>query len=663
MITADNLKVEFSGRVLFDDLSFTLRPGDRLSLAGPNGAGKSTLMKVLCGHLEPNSGKIVQGKTAEVGYLPQEGVHHEGRTLFAEAETAFAAVLKLQGALDELSEQLGILSHKDEKYHEVLEEFGDLQLRLQNHDPARMRPKIERILMGLGFKQSDFERDTGEFSGGWQMRIALAKLLLREPDLLLLDEPTNHLDIETIQWLENYLKQYPGSVLLISHDRRFLDELTNRTLAFENGKVETYSGNYSWYLKERIARREQLERAYVSQQKEIAKAEAFINRFRAQATKARQVQSRIKQLAKVERIQLPEDVSSISFRFPQPPPSGQKVMEVSGVTKSYGGPPIFQGLDYRIERGDRIAIVGVNGAGKSTFARLIAGQEPFDSGEREVGHKVEIGYFAQDHADKLDKTKTVQEMAAVGLRGESAARVRDWLGAFLFRGDDVHKSVSVLSGGERGRLALVRMLLRPANFLILDEPTNHLDMASQSVMQKALEGYTGSYMIVSHNRDFLDPIVNKVLEFRVGEPPRTYLGNVSYYIEKKREEEAAAATSAAPAPSGSGISKPAAPKPAYRPKGKDARREAAQLRQQRAAAIKPLQEKLETVEKTIAGLEAKKIELTTKVSDPEVQRDPDLLRDLAAQFQKANDDLNSAYSEWSEASEAVEEAEAKLGGS
>jgi ATP-binding cassette subfamily F protein 3 len=493
------------------------------------------------------------------------------------------------------------------------------------------------------------DRDTGEFSGGWQMRIAMAKLLLREPSVLLLDEPTNHLDIETVQWLEQWLRNYGGALILISHDRSMLDNLTNRTLAFENGGVEQYSGNYSFFLREREARREQAERAYRNQQKEIEKAEKLINRFRAKATKAKMVQSRIKQLDKMERIELEQDAATVDFRFPQPERSGQTVLKLERTCKHYGDNKVIDQFDFEIERGDKIAIVGVNGAGKSTFSRLVAGDEEPTSGERIVGHKVGIAYFSQTHADELDPTRTVLETMEGSVTREAATNLRTLLGAFLFRGDDVFKKVSVLSGGERGRLALARMLLQPANFLILDEPTNHLDLHSQEVLQKALIDYTGAYVIVSHNRSFLDPIVTKVLEFIPGEPPKLYYGNVSDYIEKKQADLEAAK------PKAGGSASTGSSKTGGGANRKEQRRLEAKAREAKAAKLKPLEEEFESVEEKIGSIEQEKSELTNKLVDPEFFKKGEEAAEATKRFAEMESELEGLYSKWSELSDKIEE--------
>lgn len=649
MLAVDKVSIEYGARSLFKDLSFTVRAKERWSLAGPNGAGKSTLMKIIAGIEHPDTGRIVKAKQITVGYLPQEGVQHSGTSVFEEAAKAFDDVKQLQEQLVEVEKEMESGDPQSEEYGDLLEVFGDLQLRLEHHDVSRMKPRIETVLGGLGFKQSDMTRETGEFSGGWQMRIAMAKLLLQEPSVLLLDEPTNHLDIETVQWLEQWLRNYGGALILISHDRSMLDNLTNRTLAFENGGVEQYSGNYSFFLREREARREQAERAFRNQQKEIDKAEKLINRFRAKASKAKMVQSRIKQLEKVERIELEQDAATVDFRFPQPERSGQTVLKLEGACKHYGDNKVIDQLDFTIERGDKIAIVGVNGAGKSTFSRLISGDEEPTSGERTVGHKVGIAYFSQTHADELDPNKTVLETMEGSVTTEAAGNLRTLLGAFLFRGDDVFKSVSVLSGGERGRLALARMLLQPANFLILDEPTNHLDLHSQEVLQKALVDYTGAYAIVSHNRSFLDPIVTKVLEFIPGEAPRLYYGNVSDYIEKKQADLEAARPKSTAAGNNTGKS---AGGGANR---KEQRRLEAKAREEKAAKLKPLEIEFESVEEKIGSIEQEKADLTAKLVDPEFFKKGEEAAEATKRFTEVESELEGLYSKWSELSDAIEE--------
>ena len=539
MLAIKKLRVEFGARVIFKDLSFTVMPKERISFAGHNGAGKSTLMKCIGGALEANGGEISKAKDCKVGYLPQEGIHIKDISLWDETESAFGEAKTIQDKIDTLSEQLSTMDSSSEEYLELLYEIGDLDIALEHLDPNTIKPRVESVLLGLGFKQSDFTRDCADFSGGWQMRIAMAKLFLQEPAVLLLDEPTNHLDIDSQTWMEQYLFNYPGAIIIISHDLALLDALTKRTIAFAHGKAEEYAGNYSYYLTESKLRKEIKIKAYHAQRKEIEKTKQFIERFRAKASKATQAQSRIKQLEKVELIVLEQDDAVMNFTFPKPPPSGQSVAKLEDASKAYGDLNIFSGFDFEVERGERLAIVGPNGAGKSTFCRLITGQEDPDSGAYLPGQKTAISFFSQNHADELDPDKSVIETCEAVASTKNAPLVRNILGCFLFRGDDVFKKVGVLSGGERSRVALVCMLIQPANFLILDEPTNHLDVQSQAVLQSALAEYPGAYLIVSHNRSFLDPIVTKTLEFRPGESPQVYHGNVTYYLDKKAEEKGA----------------------------------------------------------------------------------------------------------------------------
>src|ERR1051326_8217363 len=535
MLSLDHISIQFGGRALFDDVSVVIGPHDRLGLVGSNGTGKSTLLKIVASISEPDSGSVSKAQYVTVGYLPQDGVIASGKTLYKEAETAFEDVVEVQHELDDAHGRLATLDPSTDEYAETLEIYGELQHKLEDLDAFRMQSKVERVLMGLGFSVSDLERQTEASSGGWQMRIALAKLLLKEPSVLLLDEPTNHLDIESLQWLEDYLHNYNGAIVLVSHDRAFLDSLVTKTLALSLGNLEIYSGNYSFFERERVVRKELQMNAYRNQQKQLEQTQKFIDRFRYKATKARQVQSRIKQMEKVEMIEIEDDEEEIRFRFPQPVPSGVMVMELKNISKSYGSHTVFSGLNYAIERGDRIAVVGPNGAGKSTFSRILAGVESIDRGERVIGYNVIHSYFAQHQAEELDLSKEALQIVDEVAKGEIRTKLRTILGSFLFHGDDVFKKVGVLSGGEKSRLALAKMLLQPANFLVMDEPTNHLDMRSKKVLQDALEEYEGTYVIVSHDRAFLDPLVNKVLEVTTG-GVRTFLGNVSDYIAKKKSE-------------------------------------------------------------------------------------------------------------------------------
>ncbi|QXD31147.1 ABC-F family ATP-binding cassette domain-containing protein [Candidatus Pelagisphaera phototrophica] len=540
MINIIDVSLRYGEKVIYNKISTTIGARDRIGLVGSNGSGKSTLIKLLLNEAEIDSGEVERPGYVTLGYLPQDGIELKGKTLYGEVSTAFEDALALQKNIDEADEQMMDMDTSSEEYYDLLDQIGAWEQKLESHEPEKMKSKIEKTLMGLGFAKSDFERDTSEFSGGWQMRMALAKLLLREPSLLLLDEPTNHLDIISQQWLEDYLTRYDGSLMVISHDRAFLDVVTNRTIHLSMGALKSYSGNYSFYIKQSEADLEVLRKKVKNQQAEIQRQKDFINRFRGNVKKASLVQSRMKDLEKMEIIKIPPQEKKIYFRFPPPPPASAKVIELKNMSKSYGDLQIFKGLDFYIDKGDRIAVVGVNGAGKSTLARILAGIEPFQEGERTLGINTVLSYFAQQQAEELDPDKTVleevEQSSAEANREESNPRAV--LGALLFRKDDVFKKTSVLSGGERNRLALAKMLMREANTIILDEPTNHLDIKSKAILQDAVKAFDGTVILVSHDRDFLDPIVNKVLEVsKTG--TRMLTCNVSEYLDRIRKEEKA----------------------------------------------------------------------------------------------------------------------------
>ena len=642
MLSLEHITLHYGERALFDDVSCLIGPHDRIGLVGSNGSGKTTLLKIAAGLQTADSGRIEKARVVTVGYLPQDGISTKGRTLYKEAETAFEQVLKIQSDLDEVHQSLNTLDSNSPSYGEIIEIMGELQHKLEDLDIYRMKAKIERVLMGLGFRVNDFERQTEEFSGGWQMRIALAKLLLQEPSLLLLDEPTNHLDLDTLQWLEDYLRQYNGAIILVSHDRAFLDNLCRRTFAVSRGELQEYSGNYSFYEKEKEVRKALLLNAQKNQQQQLKQTQQFIDRFRYKASKARQVQSRIKQLDKIEMIEVDNEEGQIHFRFPQPVPSGRVVLELKSIAKSYGDNKVFTDLQYKIERGDKIAIVGVNGAGKSTFSRIAAGTEPVDSGERIVGHNVTASYFAQDQAEELDATKEVIDVLDEVATGEVRKRLRTILGSFLFHGDDVFKKISMLSGGEKSRLALARMLLQPANFLIMDEPTNHLDMRSKSVLQAALQKFEGTYIIVSHDRAFLKPIVNKVLEFRHGEI-KTYLGSLGDYLRKKNEESAKPSRVL---PS-TVLRNPASNDAAHRHSPiKKARQRDANNRKEFKKRLQPLRKQIEVLEAEIRGLESAKENLEMSLVDPELYKRGEEAKDASHKYKEMGRLLELKYSEW-----------------
>ena len=536
MIYLRNLSLRYGKNLLYQDISATIQSADRIGLVGSNGSGKSTFLHVLLGKTETDAGTIQKPEYLTIGYLPQDGISVQGRSLYQEAESAFEDVLDLQRKIDEAGDRMATMDTSTEAFYDLVDQMEKWEAQLSDHEPRKMRSRIERILLGLGFSLDDLERDTGEFSGGWQMRIALAKLLLRSPSLLLLDEPTNHLDIVTQNWVEKYLAHYQGALLVISHDRAFLDRVTNRTMELKMGSLRTYQGNYSFYEKEREARREQQRRAYENQKKEMARLKDFINRFRSNVKKASLVQSRIKTLDKMERITLEPEEKKMYFRFPPPPVASAKVITLENLHKSFGSLSLFRGLDLRIEHGDRIAVVGVNGAGKSTLARILAGVEPIDAGSREVGLNTVIGYFAQQQAEELNPHLTVLQEVEQAVDDPAEANPRAVLGALLFSGEDANKKISVLSGGERNRVALGKMLMRPANCIILDEPTNHLDLRSKEVLQDAINAFDGSVILVSHDRAFLDGVVNKVLEVSP-QGTRMLTCNVSEYVARLDEEQ------------------------------------------------------------------------------------------------------------------------------
>lgn len=540
MIHLESLTKEFGGYRLFDGVSWHIRRADRIALVGDNGAGKSTLMRLLAGIEEPSSGTLTIAKGCRIAYLPQDGIVTKGTSLFHEVRSALQGLLALEQELHYLGEALGSLDHQSEDYAKQLERYGAVQDRFRDLGGYRIESELAVVLNGLGFSQGDWHRDCGEFSGGWQMRIALARLLLAKPDLLLLDEPTNHLDLDARNWLEQYLQEYQGSVVLVSHDRLFMDRVCGRTAEVWNQGVTEYAACYSEYLVQRTERMQALREAKRIQDEEIARCEEFIQRFRSQATKASLVQSRIRQLEKIERIQIPPERKRIAFSFPTAPPSGRVVFDLMGVSKAYDTQPVFKNVSLTIEKGERVALVGYNGAGKSTLMQLLAGGFSPTTGDLLLGHQVTREYFAQNQAEALKPNRTVYEELYDGCPYAMVPRLRDILGAFLFSGDAIDKSVSVLSGGERNRLALAKMLLRPANVLLLDEPTNHLDLQSKDILLDALRQFAGTVVFVSHDRYFVTSLASRIVEVADG-TVTSYHGDYEYYLEKRAEGMAAPA--------------------------------------------------------------------------------------------------------------------------
>ena len=537
MISLDNLSISYGGWTLFDGISFLINPKDRIGLVGKNGAGKTTLLRVITGEQQPTEGAVTVNGECTIGYLPQQMRVADTTSLIAETAKAFDEVLRIEADIERLTKEIASRTdYESEAYADLIHRLNDANDRYHILGGDTREADIERTLLGLGFKRSDFERPTREFSGGWRMRIELAKLLLRRPSIFLLDEPTNHLDIESIQWLEEYLKNYNGAVLLISHDRAFLDNVTTRTIELSLGKAYDYKVPYSKFVELRAERRQQQMAAYENQQRLIEKTEEFIEKFRYKPTKSNQVQSRVKQLERLERIEVDEeDMSRLNIKFPPAPRSGQIVADVKGVGKAFGEKRIFAGAEFTIERGQKIALVGRNGEGKTTFARMLIGELEATEGDIKVGANVNIGYYAQNQDDLMDGEFTVFDTLDRVAVGDIRTRLRDILGAFLFRGEDIDKKVKVLSGGERSRLAMARLMLEPYNLLVLDEPTNHMDMRSKDILKSALQKYDGTVVVVSHDREFLDGLVDRIYEFRDG-GVREYLGDIWYFLEKRKVE-------------------------------------------------------------------------------------------------------------------------------
>ncbi len=632
MISFNGISVHFGDRVLYDNISFLIQKEDRIGLVGRNGAGKSTLLKILAGLQRPDSGAVALPRDLTIGYLPQEMKHNEDSTVLAETKSALKEVNELNSRLDFLNNELVTRTdYESEAYGELLNELSLLNERLNLLDAGSAEENAEKILYGLGFERRDFQRNMHEFSGGWKMRVELAKLLLRSPDLLLLDEPTNHLDIESIQWLEEFLIQHRGAILLISHDKRFLDSVTRRTLEIANGKIYDYKASYSKYVELRRQEIEIQKSAQKNQQKFIEKTEQLIDKYRAKASKASFAQSLIKKLDKLERVEIDDFESArIHIRFPPAPHSGKVVLEAADVRKSYGPKPVLRGLDLLIGRGEKIALVGKNGAGKSTLTRLITGRENFE-GSIQAGHQVSIAYFAQDEAEKLDRNRTVFETIDDEAQGEIRKSVRALLGAFLFGGDDIDKKVSVLSGGEKTRLALCKLLLSPANFIILDEPTNHLDLPSKEVLKTALKNYDGTLLVVSHDRDFLSGLTDRVFELKDGSVSIHYM-SVDEFLQVKKKASIAEFERAKQ------LDAPAANvSPAEIP--------SSETQRQPEKEKKRLRSRVERIEKEIAELEEKIAGTEQRMAENDYS-DAARTELLTREYQDVKQQIDQLYAEW-----------------
>ena len=630
---------DFGGRRLFSGIDWHIRPGDRIGLCGENGAGKTTLLRMLAGQVAPDQGDIQIARGTTFGYLPQDGLEHRGRTLFEEMRAALAELLRMEEDLRRLEEAIALRHDPAD-----LERYSALQEEFRHRGGYTVEAEIAKVLRGLGFAEDDWEKPCEHFSGGWQMRIALARLLLQRPNLLLLDEPTNHLDLPARDWLEAYLANYPFAVVLVSHDRFFLDQVVGRIVEVWNGSLTEYPGNYSRYLEERDARVFALQEAKRRQDEEVARIEAFISRFRYQANKASLVQSRVKQLEKIERIQVPPPRKRIAFKFPDPPKGGRLALELKGVEQGYGELTILQEVDLAVERGERIALVGANGAGKSTLMRLLAGTEPPRRGLREEGHNLHPAYFAQDQARVLDPTQTVLGEITAAAPFDMVPRVRDILGSFLFSGDDVHKKVAVLSGGERNRLALAILLLRPANLLLLDEPTNHLDLQSKDVLLESLRSYRGTLVFVSHDRYFVDALATRVIEVGGGRIV-SWPGNYEDFLQAKgRVGECA--HSAVRVEVSTSADDPAG--------NKEERRRQYEERKETQRLEKRRQKEIEELEDRIGKLEGEQAALEQRMADQELYQDVPRWREVSARYESVKEELTELYLRW----EALQEASA-----
>ena len=653
MIAIQNLTVEFSAVPLFNNINYVINPRDRIALVGKNGAGKSTMLKIIAGLQNPTAGSVAVPSDTTIGYLPQQMKLADETTLVQEVRKAFSHIDAMQAHLDRMNQELAERTdYESEAYQRLIDSVTSLTDRLAIEQTENHEAEMEKTLLGLGFVRNDFARPTSEFSGGWRMRVELAKLLLQHPDVLLLDEPTNHLDIESIQWLEQFLKQKAKAVVLVSHDRAFIDNVTNRTIEISCGRIYDYAVNYSKFVELRRERIEQQTRAYQNQQKEIADTEAFIERFRYKATKAVQVQSRMKQLAKIERIEIDEvDTSHLNLRFPPAPRSGDYPVIADNVGKAYGDHQVFDHATFTISRGEKVAFVGKNGEGKSTLVKCIMGEIPF-SGHLKIGHNVKIGYFAQNQAQLLDESVSVFDTIDRVATGDIRLKIRDILGAFMFGGEASDKKVGVLSGGEKTRLAMIRLLLQPVNLLILDEPTNHLDMPSKDVLKQAIKDFDGTVIVVSHDREFLDGLVEKVYEFGGGKV-RECLGGIYEFLEKKKlaslqelelSKSAPSAQTAPPAPVESSVG---ATKPEQRKLTYAEQRERDKMLRRAAKKVAEAEEAVSEAESALADIEA-------KIAAGNVEND------IFNQHQAATRRVETAMSLWELACQELDELKASI---
>ena len=660
MISLTGVAQHFGERTLFADVNLTIGVSERIGLVGPNGCGKSTLLDILAGRREPDAGTVARNRRATVGLLTQEVPKYTGRTLLAE-------MLAGHERLDHLGRRLELLEEEMRQTAEpaaleaLAAEHGELERRFEEGGGNDLPAAARRILGGLAFRDADFARDTAEFSGGWLMRLALGRLLLTEPDLLLLDEPTNYLDLESVIWLEAYLRSYEGSILIASHDRVLLNRLATRVLEIDDRRVVSYAGNYDAYLRARAAREEGVLAQRKAQEREIAHAQKFIERFRAKNTKARQVQSRIKKLEKLERVEAPQRQARLRLAFPDPPPAGRLLLELRGVWKGYGGPPVYRGVDLAVERGERIVLVGPNGAGKSTLLKLLAGALEPDAGERRADPRASVAYYAQHAVEALDFRRTVFEEIQAAAPDLVPERVRGLLGRFLFPGDDVFKAVGVLSGGEKARLALAKLLVRPPNLILLDEPTSHLDIPSRDVLEDALDDYPGAFVMISHDRHFISRLANRVVEVGGG-GLRSHLGAYDAYLERKAREAEAAAAAAGPPGGDAGGRGPAGPDGAAARRSREDKRREAEARNLRYRRLAPLKGELEALEREIDALGGELRDLETAMADPEFYKEGARFAETFRRHRELTAVNAAKLERWGDLSRRLEELERELAG-